>query len=582
MSQERRTYIHCGATRVSFLEVLVNGGNQVLIEDLVSEVLDYDFVDDHAWMEATLVGIKNLLGSRKGRANPTIIVPGFRILSKNLRIPHVEDSKRKQIIAFEVQQNLPYPIEEVVWDSQVVADDGIETDLLFLAARRDWIQSFCSRLDALKIEPKALVPASLLDYNAWQFLEPGLAMPALVVNIGARSTTLTYIYEGGFALRTVNFGGNLLTQAIGDHLGCSFHQAESLKIRFFTEEESFSDEDPRVRMIHDQTDQFRKRLHLEITRSVMQFRRQSSGAPPVALWLAGGGALLPGLESFLSDKQNIPVRLFQMEDKVISAPTVDEKIWSGLRYQIFETIGEAVKDRVAQGVGVDLVPPSIHQRKAFNRKKPILLAAALILLLSAFLPGIYFQNQAKQIQEELSALQQNIVTTESIHSSQLELREQLNTQRTALRVLDQSLSSPSHWTQFFQELQEKLFNVGDVWLDELKVSRSITLVEAPIPVEPVYDEYGEVVMPEPIEKTTYRLNLNGKMLLRESTAAGDSPIGKDYNEQVISSRIRSMIAQFGESAFIEESGVPTIFWTRLEDGILPFSFNLTVNPEKPL
>ena len=206
----------------------------------------------------------------------------------------------------------------------------------------------------------------------------------------------------------------------------------------------------------------------------------------------------------------------------------------------------------------------------------------MILLVSAFLPGVHFQTQAKQTQEELSALQQKIAATESLLLTQSELREQLNVRRTALRVLDQSLSSPSHWTQFFQELQEKLYNVGDVWLDELEVSRRTTLVEAPIPEDPVYDEYGELVVPEPVEMTTYRLHLNGKMLLRESTAAGDSPIGKDYDEQVISNRIRSMIAQFGESAFIEKSGVPTIFWTRLEDGILPFSFNLTVNPEKPL
>lgn len=582
MSQERRTLIHCGATRVSFLEVLVNEGNQVLVEDLATEILEYGFVDDSAWMEATVAGIQKLVASRKGKINPTILVPGFRILSKNLRIPHVEESKRKQIIAFELQQNLPYSMEEVVWDFQVVADDGIETDILFLASKREWVEAFCERLESLNIQPASLGPASLLDYNAWQFLEGEDDLPVLVVNLGARSTTLTFIHEGGFALRTVNFGGNLLTQPIADHLGCSFHQAESLKIRFFTEEESFGDEDPRVRMIHDQADQFRKRLNLEITRSLMQFRRQTEGSAPRALRLAGGGALLPGLESYLSEQQKVPARLFQMEDMVLPAPTVDAGLWAAIRYQVFEIVGEAVKDRVPRGVGVDLIPPAIHRQKAFNRKKPRLVAAGLLVSLTAFFPGLHYQSRGQVLKGEVAALQQTIGATEQMIFSQSEILEQLEVRREAIEILDRPLSSRSNWLSFFQQLQENLHNVGDVWLDELEVSRQTQVVEAAIREEPTYDEYGERIVPKPVERTLYRLNLSGKMLLRESNAEGDSPLGKDYDEQVISSRIRSMIAEFQKSDFIEDSGVPTIFWTRLEDGILPFSFNLTVSPEKPL
>ncbi len=582
MSQERRVIIHCGATQVTYLELLVNGGNQVLIEDLSTEGLEYDFTRDEDWMEALLSGLKRLTEGRKLKSEPVFIAPGFRILTKLFQIPHVEAEKRRQIIAFEAQQNLPYSVDEVVWDTQEVADDGIETEVLFLAAKKEGIDQFCAQVESLGLHPGAILPAPILDYNAFQFLQGEEGLPAMVIHIGARSTNLTFIHDGGFTIRTVNFGGNQLTQPIADNLGCSFQQAEGLKIRFFTEEETFSDEDPRVRMIHQQAEQFRKRLGQEITRSVMQFRRHCEAGPPMGLWLCGGGSLLPGLEDYLSEKQGVPCRLLSMGDGVVLAPTVDEALWNRLQYQVVEAIGAVVKDRVANGVGVDLLPREFREQRDFARKKPVYLAGAALLAASCFLPWIDSFGTAEALQERVYSLQVEIRDVEGLLGRQVERLDKLESRRAAIRSLDRSLSSRTNWMAFFDELQGILREVGDVWLDDLEVTRRTELIEPPPPEYPEYDAYGELIEPEPIERILYRLNLSGKLLLRENLAAGASPIGQDYDEQIITNRIRSMIEELSESQFVKESGVPTVFWTRLEDGVLPFSFNLTINPEKPL
>mgnify|MGYP006275526451 FL=1 len=582
MGQERRVIIHCGATRVTYLEMLVNGGNEVLIEDLATEALDYDFTRDEDWMAALFAGLERLRGGRKVKVEPEFIAPGFRILTKVFRIPHVEPGKRRQIIAFEAQQKLPYSVDEVVWDAQEVADDGIETEVLFLAAKKEGIESFCAEAKRLGLNPAAIVPSPVLDYNAFQFLQRDYALPALLTHIGARSTNLTFIHKGGFTVRTVNLGGNQLTQPIADNLGCSFQQAESLKTRFFTEKETFSDEDPRVRMIHREAEQFRKRLGQEITRSVLQFRRQCEAGPPVVLWLCGGGALLPGLEAYLSEKQRVPCHLLWMGDGVVLAPTVETELWGGLQHHVVEAIGSVVRDRIPNGVGTDLLPKAFREQRRFCREKPWYLAGAALLTASCFLPWIDSFGEGEALEARVASLQGEIRETETLLGRQVEGLDALEAHRAAIDSLDRSLSSRTNWMAFFAELQGILREVGDVWLDDLEVTRRIERIEPPPPETPEYDVYGELVKPEPMERIFYRLNLSGKMLLRENSAAGASPVGEDYNEQIITSRIRAMIEELSDSEFVKESGVPTVFWTRLEDGVLPFSFNLTVNPEKPL
>ena len=105
--------------------------------------LDYDYSEDDAWLGAVEVALLELSQVHKISGKASFIIPGNQVLTKNIRIPHVEEAKRAQIIAFEAQQNIPYPLHEVVWDSQVVGDDGVETEVLFIACKSSVVGEFC-------------------------------------------------------------------------------------------------------------------------------------------------------------------------------------------------------------------------------------------------------------------------------------------------------------------------------------------------------------------------------------------------------------------------------------------------------
>ena len=120
MSRSKQLIINCGASRITAAVVSSSGGAPQ-IEKLVTEILNYDyFTIDDVWLGAVGVALHTLHHRHKFSGNASFVIPGNQVLTKTIRIPHVEESKRAQIIAFEAQQNIPYPLHEVVWDSQVV------------------------------------------------------------------------------------------------------------------------------------------------------------------------------------------------------------------------------------------------------------------------------------------------------------------------------------------------------------------------------------------------------------------------------------------------------------------------------
>ena len=61
--------------------------------------------------------LQELLGSKAfGARNINVCAPGFHVFSKFVKLPPVDTSKVQQIIQYEAQQNVPFPLEEVVWD----------------------------------------------------------------------------------------------------------------------------------------------------------------------------------------------------------------------------------------------------------------------------------------------------------------------------------------------------------------------------------------------------------------------------------------------------------------------------------
>ncbi len=87
--------------------------------------------------EATMLKALQGMISEKGFKSKecNVCAPGFHVFSKFVKLPPVEQSKVTQIIQYEAQQNVPFPLSEVVWDYQILGQAaGGELEVLLVVA----------------------------------------------------------------------------------------------------------------------------------------------------------------------------------------------------------------------------------------------------------------------------------------------------------------------------------------------------------------------------------------------------------------------------------------------------------------
>ncbi|MGJ8654057.1 MAG: pilus assembly protein PilM [Opitutaceae bacterium] len=555
MSSSKRLIINCGASRVTAAYVSPQGDG-FQIDKLVYEDLQYDYSDDEAWLGAVGDTLLNLARTHKLSGKATLIIPGNQVLTKTIRIAHVDESKRAQVIAFEAQQSIPYPLHEVVWDSQVVGDDGIETEVLFIACKTNTISEFCDRVGSAGLTVESISAATVLDYNALQFAYPGQDEDVLLINVGARSTNLLFSSADGFFVRNIALGGNSLTQNIADSIGKPFAKAEEVKHKFFGGESGFSDGDSGAKLLNASADSFIRRMNQEITRSIVNYRRQKQGAAPKRILLSGRGALLSGLAEKLAESQKVPVEAFNPLQGVTLDGSIDLNP-EELHLQVSEIIGEASRESLANGAGVNLLPDDIQEAMAFAAKKPFLVIAAACLALAPWPAFVAFNQASQGYQEVAQATQVEVAPLQSRQSAIRNNQQKAEDIGEQIQRVEGLVNSKTNWIQFFAELQDSLTKVEDVWLDDLEVLR-----EQP--------EEGEA---------SYEVVVKGQMLVRESAEEG-----KGVDQEVLSRRIKSLQAGFEGSEFVVDSRGPVIIWTSLREGlnVLPFSINLVVDTAKPL
>ncbi len=562
MSSPKISVLNCGASQFA-LGVFSLDGSVPKMERLVTRSLSYDFSEEEQWLSATLSGLREAASQEKISGEVQVVLPGFLLLTKTLRIAHVEGGKQAQMIAYEAQQSIPYQLSDLNWSYQVLSDDGIETEVIFIGIRSSICRRFCDEISKLGFQTVSVNASTILDYNAYQLAnsyqitDPEGEAEALVVNIGARASNLTFIQKSGFFVRNISLGGNALTQSLADSFGKGFTEAERIKINYFTSEHA---DHSTTEVIDKATNSFMRRLSQEITRSIVNFRQQKKGAAPNRILLTGRSALIPGLTDFLSEAQRMEVSFFEPGKYIKLGSNANVEPDSMEIFQASELIGEAAKTLVRNGVGVDLLPEELRKEMAFKRKRPWIVAAALVL---AAAPVPFFL-QAKATAEEYEAAEQEVQRELPGRQAQYReiesLIETIQRETTEVDRFDELVNSKSNWIQFFAGLQSALHEIRDVWLDEVKVDR--------------LERGGE---------TRYLLNVEGRLLVRQEDSNEVVATG-EMDEELLSNRIRTLSEGFTASRFISERVSMRIDFQAVQEGrpLLPFEFVFSIDPERPL
>src|SRR5436190_2496519 len=248
--------------------------------------------------KAVLRGLQELLASKSfaGR-NLNICAPGFHVFSKFVKLPPVDTSKVTQIIQYEAQQNVPFPLEEVVWDYQILgAAPSGELEVFLVAIKADIVEALFRSAEAagVRLQLVDVSPAALC--NAFRFNYGDLEDCTMLLDIGAKTSNLLFFEKGKVFSRSINLGANSITQDFANESKKKFDIAEKVKI-----DEGFVSlggayEEPENQdqaAISKIARQFMTRLHIQVNQTMQFYLWQQGGSAPQRLFLSGGASVMP-------------------------------------------------------------------------------------------------------------------------------------------------------------------------------------------------------------------------------------------------------------------------------------------------
>jgi type IV pilus assembly protein PilM len=360
--------------------------------------------------EATIQKAVQELIAERGIKSRTVNVcaPGFHVFSKFVKLPPVDAGKVDQIVEYEAKSNVPFPLEEVVWDYQILgATTGGELEVLLVAIKADIVEGLFRITESagLHLQLTDVSPAALC--NAFRYNYGDLDDCSMLLDIGAKTSNLLFFEKGKVFSRSINLGANSITQDFANESKKKFDVAEKIKI-----DEGFVSlggayEEPENQdqaAISKIARQFMTRLHIQVNQTMQFYRGQQGGSAPARLFLSGGASIMPYTAQFFAEKLNVPVEYFNPLRNVQIDPAINLEELARVAHTLGEVVGLGLRNLAHCPVELNLMPESTLKWQTFNQKKPYFIATIFSLVAVVAAVGLLFKQLAKTNQEALAEL----------------------------------------------------------------------------------------------------------------------------------------------------------------------------------
>jgi len=351
------------------------------VELLDVDIVEHDGILSQAEAEAPQMIRKALTTfiSRKDLRKCLIVVavPGQQTLTRFTKMPPVEQKKLPDMIKYEAGQQIPFDMDEVVWDYQIFAgEDSPDVEVGIFAIRKELIRNHLSQFTELGIEPVIVQTSPMASYNAARFewgVEPGKA--AILLDMGALATDLI-IFEGNrIWSRPVPIGGNRFTEALVSAFKISFSKAEKLKRTAATSKYA--------RQVFQAMRPVFADLVSEVQRSIGFYTSTHRDTHITRVVGMGNAFQLPGLQKFLQQNLQLEVEKISGFKKLNTSaaslpPEYAQQVMSfGVAY------GLALQGLGLAAVDASLLPLDVSRRLAWRKKTAWFGAAAACLAVAA-------------------------------------------------------------------------------------------------------------------------------------------------------------------------------------------------------
>jgi type IV pilus assembly protein PilM len=462
--------LNIGSQRISMAVFDVSKSGGLVLKGYGSESVAADPALEATRAAQTRVAINDLAQRLKvGRLKARYAVSGQSVFTRFVKLPPLEQEDIDQVVKFEAQQHVPFPLDEVVWDYELIQGTA-DKEVVIVAIKSEALDEINAAVSDSGLGTAEVDVAPMALYNSFRAAYPDCAETVLLIDIGARTSNLLYVDGKRFFTRSIGIGGSSVTSAISKEYGISFLEAEQQKVSNglvalgggHTEQL-----DEAVAALAMVIRNALSRLPAEIARTTNYFRSQHGGSAPRRVLLAGGGANLPFTLEFFEEKLGLPVEFFNPVVGLAVGKGVDPAEIQREGHLMGELVGLGLRGIGKSEINIDLVPSVVEKARAARRRRPFLVAAAAVFLagMAAWavcrnIAAAKAEEQARSMKEQLDSISRYSAPVTRLLKQEQQLRE----------VADAYASiedDHSFWPDLLEELRNT-FSDSLVWITDLE------------------------------------------------------------------------------------------------------------------
>ena len=406
---------------------------------------------------------------KAGRSKVRYAVAGSSVFTRFVKLPPLGDDDVEQLVTFEAQQHVPFPLDEVAWDYEILESAG-EKEVVIVAIKADSLDELNESVTSTGLSTAEVDVAPMALYNAFRAAYSNVSDPVLLIDIGAKTSDLLYIEGKRFFTRSVAMGGAAVSTAISKEYGVPFAEAEAHKTQSGLvalgggHTEQLDETTAALAMTIRNT---LGRLPAEIARTTNYYRSQHGGNAPKLVVLAGGGANLPYTKEFFEEKLHLPVEFFNPISAVSVGKNVDTDKLGREAHLMGELVGLGLRSIGKSSINIDLVPTKVQAARTADKQKPFFIGAAALFLGGLAAWGVLNMLAANKAEQETAALNEQKETLEGIATP---IQTQFKKQEQLVALANQYTSTEddrTFWLDLLQELKAGMASDA-VWITDLE------------------------------------------------------------------------------------------------------------------
>lgn len=405
-------------------------------------------------------------------AEAIISISGRSVFCRFVKLPKLTEQKVNQIIKYEAQQQIPFPMDEVVWDYHLLKSSRElgQINVALVAVKKDIVEHLVGELYRTNVDIETVDVGPYALYNAIDFND-GFEN-VVILDIGAKTTNIIISKEGKVWTRNLPIAGDDITRAMAEGLNVSFEAAEDRKKKeglvLLDEREGYQAQ------ISNLITPVLTDLLTEVSRSIGYYKSQFDSAPFSGIVLTGGTSKLKNIDSFF--EKNLKLKTFPCDffKRIKPKTSLLKGNLSQYQHRMGVALGLALRAATKPAISINLIPPQLLKIKALQKKRKYIFACGVLAIASMLILNSQLIQKNKKIEGQLEEVNAIVSNYQDFQRKAERVKLEMEPVEKRVEFFKELAQEKSFWLDMFSEIASILGK--DTWLTDITFENSKTIL----------------------------------------------------------------------------------------------------------